>query len=276
MMTFILARAGQPEKAGAANEAANQAQSGSGGGDLHSTAEAVSNMFGRMDALAHPEELISSMSQLPTVLAAVFVAVGLVCLLQGFKLYRWMVIIIALMTGLVVGYKLGGSVKSEMIVGTCLGVLMAVLAWPLMKYAVAVAGGLAGAFIGANAWVGLASALAKRGMTDINPDMHWVGALVGLMFFGLLSFIVFELSVVVFTSFSGSVLTVLGALALLLQVESIRSSIATHLTEKPFILPLLVMVPAVIGLIIQQQAGGMKKSKPKGASGGGDKTAVAA
>lgn len=224
-------------------------------------AETVANLFGRIDALAHPDELMTHLSQLHIALAGVFVACGLVCMLQGFRLYKGVVLIIAAITGISMGYQLGQRVHAEVIVAVCLGVLLAVVAWPLMKYAVAVAGGIAGAFVGANAWAGIAHMLAKSGV-DV-PGEPWVGALVGLMLLGLLSFILFELSVVLFTSFSGSVLLVLGALSLLMQVESWRDGIREAVTDKPIVLPLLVIVPAVVGLVLQHQSGGLEKKKAK-------------
>jgi hypothetical protein len=233
----------------------------------------VANIFTRVDALAHPDDMLKQLHQLPIVLAAIFVAVGMVCMLRGFKLYKGVVIAVALFTGLAVGYQLGKVVEAEMIVAGCLGVLLAVVAWPLMKYAVAAAGGIAGAFIGANAWAALAFEMSKRGTHMI--DTPWVGALIGMMLMGLLVFILFELSVVLFTSFSGSVLAVVGIIALLVQVPSWQQPIESGLVGKPLILPMLVLVPAVIALVIQHQGGGFQKvSKPGmagAAAGGGGK-----
>jgi len=234
----------------------------SSGGTLGDTASTIANIFGSLDALAQPKELMDHLQQLPIVLAGVFIAIGLVCLLQGFRLYRMVVLIIALVVGLAVGYRLGQQVQAEIIVAVCLGVLLAVVAWPMMKYAVAAAGGIAGAFIGANMWVAFATEMNRNGHQLITEP--WVGALVGLMALGLLSFILFELTVVLFTSLSGAVLATIGIMALLLQVPAFRDSIVQYISDKPVILPMLVAVPTVIGLVIQQQHGGMKAAAGKG------------
>ncbi|MBI1369595.1 MAG: hypothetical protein GC162_13190 [Planctomycetes bacterium] len=225
-----------------------------------SATEAVVNIFSSFDALAHPKELVAALKQLPMVLAAIFICAGLVCMLQGFRLYKSVVIAIALITGLTVGYRLGETVKAEVILAGCLGVLLAVVAWPLMKYAVAVAGGIAGAFVGASAWVGIGTQLNNHGF-HIDIGTPWVGALAGLLILGMLSFILFELSVVLFTSFSGSVLAVLGIIALMLQVDAWQSGIASGLVDKPMAIPLLVLVPAMVGLVLQHQWGAFKKMK---------------
>jgi len=221
----------------------------------------IPKLFDRLDALAHPETLLGTLQQTGWVLAAIFVAVGLTCLLQGYKFYKWVVLLTALALGIAVGYKLGQHIQAEVIVAGCLGVLLAVVAWPFMKFAVAICGGLAGAFLGANAWTAIASQMNANPETmNLPPEAYWAGALIGLVVLGLLSFILFELSVVVFTSISGSTLAVLGIIALLLQVPAWQTGITDAILANPLIVPMLVAVPAVIGLVLQHQMGAMQKS----------------
>ena len=232
-------------------------------------AQSVASLFDRIDPLAHPDTLFPKLQELPVVLAVIFVAVGLTCLLKGYKLYKPIVILLAMLTGVVAGFQLGGLVRAEMIVAVCMGVLLAVIAWPLMKYAVAAAGGLAGAFIGANIWAVTAIEMSKHGV-PANPDMPWIGAIIGLVTVGFMSFMVFNVAVVLFTSMSGSVLVVIGSIALLLQVEPLREQIVEGLRNRPVVMPLLIIVPAVIGLVVQQQWGAFgKKAAPGGAKAAG-------
>lgn len=226
--------------------------------DPGQSAVQLPGIFRRIDALAHPDELIAVLQDMSWVIAAILVAVGLVCMLQGYKLYRWVVLLVALGLGMAVGWQLGEHIQAEVIVAGCLGVLLAVVAWPFMKFAVAACGGLAGAFIGANCWTAIAVQANKVGAINLPPDAYWAGALMGLILFGLLSFILFEVSVVVFTSFSGSVLATLGVIGLLLQVPSWQTGIANAIKANPMVVPMLVIVPAVAGLVIQHGFGGMK------------------
>ncbi len=222
-------------------------------------------IFERIDALAHPDSLVDTLAQTTWVVGAIFLCVGLLCMLQGYKLYKGVVVLTALGMGIVLGYKLGQHIQAEAIVAGCLGVLLAVAAWPFMKFAVAMCGGLAGAFLGANAWSAIANHLnTQSGAINLPPDAYWAGALIGLVFFGLLSFILFELSVVMFTSLSGSVLAVLGIVALLLQVAAWREVITDSLKANPLIMPMLIVVPAVIGLVLQYQFGGLQKQQHDG------------
>lgn len=237
---------------------------------LASTVEQITHtladVFSRLDPLAHPDELLPKLAQLPIVLSGIFVAAGLVCLLQGFKLYKAVVIAIALLVGLAVGYRMGQIVEAEMIVAGCLGVLLAVVAWPLMKYAVTLAGGVAGAFLGANAYAALTMEMSKHGH-DLDPSMTWVGALAGLMVLGMLSFLLFKVAVVVFTSVSGSVLAVMGIFALLMHVPGWGETMMRAMSAKPVVMPLLVIVPAVIGLVLQQQRGALRNADAEPAGG---------
>ena len=69
---------------------------------------------------------------------------------------------------------------------------------------------------------------------------------------GLLSFIIFRGSVMMYMSLQGAVMFIFGALALLLKYPDVGKQIADHMASKPFILPAAIFIPATIGLIYQQ------------------------
>ena len=214
--------------------------------------DTVNSAFSRFDTLAHPSNLVTTLAQMSIVWSVVFLIAGLVCLLNGYRLYKWVTIVLALAIGAFSGYYLGKQIHGEYVVAACLGALLAVGCFPLMKYAVAVMGGIAGAFLGANAW-GAAAGLAKDAATQTHvAETYWVGALMGLLVCGMLAFILFKLTIVLFTSISGATIAMIGALALILQVPPWRESISTwSRSAHQLILPLLVIVPATIGLILQ-------------------------
>jgi hypothetical protein len=134
--------------------------------------------------------------------------------------------------------------ESGMIVAGCFGVLVAVVAWPLMKFAIAACGGLAGAFVGANVW----------SVSQMPPDTYYAGALIGLVTFGLLSFIFYRTVIVAMTCIAGAVVLVLGTVTLMLQVDSWQTALREDFVGNPVILPLIVLVTAVVGFVIQQNA----------------------
>lgn len=213
--------------------------------------DSVIEIFSRLDTLAHPESLLDTLQTMSAVWAVIFLAGGLICLFQGYKIYKTVTVILALSIGAFAGYYVGKKIDAEYIVAGCLSLLMAVSCFPLMKYAVSALGGLAGAFIGANSWSALGGLLGNGGNNSVTQH-YWVGALVGLLVCGMLAFILFKITVVMFTSVSGSTIAVLGGVALLLQIDTFEPTISRSISAHTTILPLLVLVPALIGFILQE------------------------
>lgn len=213
----------------------------------------------RLDILSRPDELIDVLQQLHIVWAGIFVTVGLLSVINGYRWHKWIVITVAFLTGMGLGFLMSRSMESSLIVAACVGVLTAVVAWPLMKYAIAACGGLAGAFVGANVW----------SIAQMPPDTYYAGALIGLVAFGLLSFILYRVVIVAMTCIAGAVVLVIGAVTLLIQVEAWQPALREDFSGNPIILPLIVLVTAVIGFVMQQDAfakkpegGGAKHGKP--------------
>lgn len=240
---------------------ASGGESGAGGvliQQIRQLFEGMTTIFSTGNALASPENLIPGLQKLGFVWAVILLTVGLLCMFNGYRWYKFATVAIALCLGLFGGYWLGKMVGAPFVVAGCLGALLGVISFPLLKYMVAVLGGLAGAFIGANLWAGIAHAANKIAShngseaTVLPAEAYWVGALVGLIVCGMLAFILWKLSIVLFTSVSGSTLAVIGALALLLSIEPWSAAVAEGLASSQVIIPLLVFVPAAIGLILQE------------------------
>jgi hypothetical protein len=122
-----------------------------------------------------------------------------------------------------------------------------------MKYAVAVMGALVGAVIGSGVWQSF----------GLETRFAWAGAMMGLIFFGLMCFILFRGSIMMYTSFQGSIMLVFGLLALILKYEQVGSPLAGKMQVNTFLLPLFVLVPAIAGILYQQH------NHPAEAGGGG-------
>jgi hypothetical protein len=121
-------------------------------------------------------------------------------------------------------------------------IVAAAITFPLMKYAVMIMGGIFGAALGASLW--------RQG--GLQADLAWAGALSGLIFFGMLSMIVFRGSVIIYTSLQGSVMLVFGILGLLYKYQSMAPDVTAMFNSRAFILPTAVLVPALMGLLYQQ------------------------
>jgi hypothetical protein len=200
-------------------------------------------------------DLLTMCQNMGALTAALLVMGGIVYLLFGIFLYRALITINAAAIGSYVGALIGekaGNATAGAMVG---GFVAAAATWPGMKYAVAIMGGVFGLLLGASIW--RACGLA--------PHYAWSGGLTGLVFFGMLSFLLFRGSIMMYTSLQGSVMLVFGLLGLIYKYQDLAPKVSDNLAARTFILPLCIFIPATLGLIWQQTqypaapAGGQKK-----------------
>ncbi len=174
--------------------------------------------------------------------AAILLVMGVVFLMFGWYMYKWLVTLNAALFGAYIGAYLG-SHTNDAIAGALIGGFTAAAAsWPLMKWAVAVMGGLFGAALGASVWRSF----------NLDPQFAWAGGMSGLLFLGMLNFILFRGSVIMYTSLQGAVMLIFGALGLIYKYQSIAPMLTDNMTSRAFILPAAIFVPAMFGLIYQQ------------------------
>ncbi len=219
-------------------------------GDL---AAVVSETFGRMNIVQKPEGLMNSLASMPLIMAAVLVTLGVLCVLNGYRWHKWVIVVLALMLGAGLGYILSAHVGKSTVIAAATGLLCAVIATPMMRVTVAVFGGLAGAFIGTNAWAALATG---------SPENSWAGAAMGFIILALTSFILFRLTVVMFTSVGGGAMIVFGTICILLQVPAWQEPIRGHLQSNHMLIPLLVAMAGVMGIVLQESRNRAPAAKP--------------
>jgi hypothetical protein len=198
-------------------------------------------------------DLLSWSQQMAPGTAALLVVAGLVYLLFGWYVFKILVTINAALVGVYIGAFLGNK-GGQMVAGGLIGGMVAAgLTWPMMKWAVAVMGGIFGALVGVSIWQ----------TVGLDPHFAWAGGLSGLIFFGMLSFIIFRGSVMTYMSMQGSVMLVFGVLGLVYKYQSIAPQITQGLTSRSFILPAAIFLPAMFGLIYQQTAYGQAPAPGK-------------
>jgi hypothetical protein len=186
-------------------------------------------------------DLLHFCQQMGMGMAMLLLLAGVVYLLWGAKIYHWLVLLNAAIVGAISGAVAGRS-QGIAIPMAIAGALLAVaIAWPLMKWAVAVMGGIFGAILGGTIWR----------LCSLDPNFMWAGALVGLITFGLLSFILFHACVVMYTSLQGAVMLIFAVLGMLYRAD-LSLDLTRHMAVRPFLLPMAVFVPTVIGIIYQQ------------------------
>lgn len=228
-------------------------------------------------ALPQQARILDALSTAQVFFPIALCVIGALLMIFGFKAYRWIVLLNCAAMGYWVGRMIALAHVPEanaagahathdqtdviVIVMSIVGaVLLGVLAMPLMKYASAICGGLVGAVIGMVVWV----------YFEQPVEMAWAGGLVGLAVLGMLSFILFKTSVILFTSIEGAAMVVLGASALLMRHKPWEKQVSSSLSQPVFV-PLLVIAVAALALFWQHQRHGLigHEGAPGGAGGGG-------
>ncbi len=220
--------------------------------EIENSAPAAQSLLDRLVSWGASSQMqyLGDLKNLEPLLAVVSLVVGVVVLLFGWRLFKVWVIVNAAIVGALLGERLCMMIQRpdlQLWIVLAAAALLALLAWPLMKFAISLLGGMAGAFLGFHVW--------RYVITMMNrPDLlqyEWVGALVGLVVLGLLAFLIFRFVVIVTTSMQGSLLMVSGILALCLKWPALESVLDQPLRQSPHLLAFLVTLPAVVGVIYQ-------------------------
>ncbi|MCU0915903.1 MAG: hypothetical protein MUC88_15285 [Planctomycetes bacterium] len=184
-------------------------------------------------------------STLGVVEALTFISFGIVCLFYGWRIFKLLVTICFGLLGMTVGIwanekLIGGNVVWLAII--CI-IFFAVLSVPLMRWGVSILGSISGGILTAGATLAL-------GLHD--QRLLLAGGLVGLVAGGMISFIVFKVAVILFTSLGGSALVTVGFLAVLHQnVDPLK--LETIVATQRWFLPVMLLVPMAVGIFLQHR-----------------------
>lgn len=218
-----------------AQQAATTAASGAAAASQHG----LTVMFSHWPAQG---ELLTWCQNVNGGAAALLVFAGIIYLLFGFQLFKWLITLNAAVLGGALGAVLGQALGAPLMCGLLGAIVIAVVSWPLMKHAVAVMGGIVGALIGASVWR----------MAGLDGHFAWAGAMTGLAFFGMLAFVLFRGSIMMFTSLQGSAMLIFGLLGLTYKYQAIAPKLTSGMTVNAFIMPVAILIAALIGLVFQQ------------------------
>ncbi len=209
------------------------------------------------------ESLDAALAAVPDILlampwweAALAIALGLVSLFYGLKLFHGVVIVYAALLGALVGLVVADAagLAGYAEIGCVLvgAGALGLLAWPLLKYAVSLFGGLAGGLVGGT--IGHAAGL--------DPLVVLAGGAIGFLAGAVLALLVFRGMLIFITSLVGAYLLVGGVLALAMLVPAARDPLATSLARYPMALPLAAAVPAIVGAASQTR-GRQRRDEPR-------------
>jgi len=178
--------------------------------------------------------------------AVTFITFGIVCLMYGWRVFKILVVICFALLGVFLGVSVTDKIVglNNRLVGGLVGMgLLGILSVPLMRWAVSILGAIAGGIL--TSGIGYASGLPERYI--------WAGALIGMVAGGMISFIVFKVAVILFSSLSGACLIVVGSLAILYMHPATSVRLEEILFTKKWFLPTLLMAPTLIGLVLQNK-----------------------
>jgi hypothetical protein len=232
------------------DEAAESHSEAAGQFAFHAAHSAHVHAIRAVDAIQLPHhwpvqtDILTICQQMGPGLAALLLMLGIVYLLFGFNIYKALIMLNAAVLGASIGSTIGENIHAEIPMAIVGAFVAAAATWPLMKWAVAIMGGLFGALLGATLWRICALDLA----------FTWAGALIGLMSLGLMAFIIFRGSIMMYTSLQGAVMLICGLLGLVYKYQDLAPHITENMVLKPFLLPMAIFIPAVIGLVYQQHS----------------------
>jgi len=184
--------------------------------------------------------------------ALTFISFGVVCLFYGWRVFKVLVVInfalLGMMMGMTITEKIVGL--NNQFVGGIIGMItLAVLSIPLMRWSICLLGAAAGGIITSGIWYAC----------NLTEQYIWAGGLIGIVAGGMISFIVFKAAVILFSSLWGSILVVVGSLALLYLYPKTSVKVEELVFTLRWFLPTLIIAPTAIGFVLQHKF--LKSSK---------------
>lgn len=184
-------------------------------------------------------------TELDLVSALTFISFGTVCLFYGWRVFKILVTISFALLGLLLGVwankeLIGGDV---IWLGLISAVLFGVMSIPLMRWGVTLLGAAAGGILTGGAW--LAIGLPERYVP--------AGALIGVVAGAMISFVVFKIAVMLFTSLGGSCLITVGVLFILYNYLGQAEKLENMVFDKKWFLPAMLLGPMALGIILQNK-----------------------
>jgi hypothetical protein len=178
--------------------------------------------------------------------ALIFICFGAVCLFYGWRIFKMLVVISFALLGLIIGITVSDKISGESsrLMGGLIGLgVMAALSVPLIRWAVSILGAVAGGILTSGIWYAC----------GLNERYIWAGAIIGMVAGGMISFIVFKIAIMLFSSVGGSGLVVIGMLALLYLYPPTTDRVKELVLTVKWFLPAVLMIPTVAGVILQNK-----------------------
>ncbi len=177
--------------------------------------------------------------------ALVFSSFGTVCLFYGWRVFRVLVIMSFMLIGGAAGVLVAKNVGAQngLLLSVMMAIGMGIVSVPMMHWAVSLLGILAGGILAGGLWYACSF-----------PESYlWAGGLIGAVAGGMIPFIVFKASVMLFSSLGGSALILAGVLALLHIYPPTREQIQLYVYGQRWFLPVSLAVSTAVGVYWQNR-----------------------
>jgi hypothetical protein len=174
-----------------------------------------------------------------------FIAFGVICLFYGWRIFKALTIMTFALFGLIIGVLISQKMgsPSNPILGIMLAIVLGIVSVPMMSWSVGILGAVAGAILTGGLWFAFKL-----------PDQYlWAGSLTGLVAGGMISFIVFKIAVILFTSVGGSAMLATGVLALLFQYSETKIKTQDLFLGPKWFIPFLLIIPTIISIYWQNR-----------------------
>jgi hypothetical protein len=188
--------------------------------------------------------------------AIVSVLAGVAFLVWGFRLYRWLVVLIFVAAGMALGFEAAVTFGFSPLLGIAAGaIVLGVLAWPAHR----MGWGLVGGSVFALVLAGLAGFMGIEGRVEL--------ALIGIVAFvagAAVTLLLMRPLIIVITSLVGGSLLVQGTVALTLLWPPVGETVVGVMDTRPYLLMVAVLVLAAVGSAMQVLDTDGKKRKRAG------------
>jgi hypothetical protein len=168
-------------------------------------------------------------------------AVGLVLALAGWRIWKVAVVVTFAIIGWILGTLLAGDTGHGLLFAAAGAIILGATSAPTAPYSIAALGGI------------IIAGIAEMTLTEVGLERWALWIALMLCFAGstALSYIYMRQVIVIVTAFEGAVLIVSGAVAIVSETPNVFHFFRSISNHYWFFLPFLLLVPTVVGCLLQ-------------------------
>jgi len=186
------------------------------------------------------------------------VLAGLAFLVWGFRLYRWLVVLLFVVIGIAVGIEAAHYFGFSQSIGIVAGaVVLGVLAWPLHRAGWGMVGGIVFTLV----FAGFAAYSGIEGRLELI-----LIAVVAFVAGAAVTMLLMKPLIIVITSLVGASVLTEGTVALTMLWPSVGAAVIRVMETRPYILMIVALVLAAVGSAMQVLDTSKKKKKKQRSS----------